>query len=350
MSDAKFSIPRLNGANWATWKVRVENLLCREDLWDVVANDIPAEADRTPAWVTSDRKAKATLVLLLEDSQLSLVKNCAHAREVFDALKAYHQKASRSVRVSLLKKLCSTNLPERGDLEHHLLEIDELFDRLDAAGTTLDSDTKICLLLRSLPPSFDGLVTALDSRSGDDISLDVVKSRLMDDYHRRLERETGSARKVEKAMRSAESHSEKESRVCHFCKKVGHLRRNCRKLQASKREENPVKKSDNAKAKVVQSDSKGIAFTVSDDKSRSWVIDSGASAHMTNDKSFFASLREFAGGWITLADGKKTQILGEGSGVVYGIDGDEEPIRIDIGEVKYVPGLSTSLISVEKLA
>lgn len=62
----------------------------------------------------------------------------------------------------------------RGDLEQHFLEVYELFERLDAASTELDNDTKICMLLRSFPPSFGNLVTALvDSRLDDDISMDV---------------------------------------------------------------------------------------------------------------------------------------------------------------------------------
>lgn len=89
---------------------------------------------------------------------------------MFDALQSYHQKSTRSVRVSLLKKLCASNLSERGNLEEHLRELDELFDRLDAAGTELDKDTKICMILRSLPPSLDVIVTALDNRADDDIS------------------------------------------------------------------------------------------------------------------------------------------------------------------------------------
>uniref|UniRef100_A0A182PX86 DUF4219 domain-containing protein n=1 Tax=Anopheles epiroticus TaxID=199890 RepID=A0A182PX86_9DIPT len=135
MGDLKFAIEKLHGSNWQTWSVRIEMLLTRDDLWEVVEQDVPDEAARTAAWKAKDRKAKATIILLIEDSQLPLVKNAVCAHDVYSALKQYHQKTTRSVRVSLLKKLCATNLAENGNLEDHLRIFDDLFDRLEALRT-----------------------------------------------------------------------------------------------------------------------------------------------------------------------------------------------------------------------
>ncbi|XP_053691472.1 uncharacterized protein LOC128739988 [Sabethes cyaneus] len=281
-------------------------LLCREDLRHVVADDLPQEDARDANWKKDDRKAKETIILLLEDSQF----------------------------------------PQRGDLEKHLSVVDELFDRLDAAGMALDKDTKICMVLRSLPPSYDGVVFALDNRSDDDISLDVIKSKLMEEYNRRLERE-GSSAKVE-AMRVSDGKSMRETRVYHFCKMQGHLKRNCRKFIASQKADGF--KQENAKAKTARSNDEAIAFIVGEKVAAVWVIDSGASVHMTGDKSFFSKLDEFPGGWITLVNGEKTQIFGEGCGVLHGVNENEESVKIGMNEVKFVPGLATNLISVGRLA
>lgn len=353
MADMKFNIEKLNGSNWQTWNIRMEMLLARDDLWDVVKNEIPVEKDRTTAWKTSDRKAKATIILLLEDSQLPLVRNLVFAHEVYLALKNFHQKTTRSIRVSLLKKLCAMNLTVNGNIEDHIRDFDDLFDRLDTAGTTLDKDTKICMLLRSLPASYDGLVTALDICSDDDISLEVVKAKLIDDYNRQQERKGSGHVKVEKAMRSAESkpdhHTTGGLRTCHYCKKPGHYKQNCRKFLANKKKEESS--SGSIKAKAARSDSQDVAFTVMQkEKTSSWLIDSGASAHMTNDQSFLESLEKFDSGFITMADGKKTQIKGEGNGVLYGTIGSDKVMKIEMNDVKFVPGLSANLISVGKLA
>lgn len=74
MSEAKFAITRLNGTNWQTWKVRIEMMLQREDLWEVVQDAVPEVTARDDEWVKADRKAKATIILAIEDNQLPLVK------------------------------------------------------------------------------------------------------------------------------------------------------------------------------------------------------------------------------------------------------------------------------------
>ena len=93
------------------------------------------------------------------------------------------------------------------------MSLNFFFDRLEAAGTSLDTDTLICMLLRSLPSSYDGIVTALDCLADDDISLEIVKAKLEDEYNRQQERKGGS-HQVEKAMRSAENKNRKKPPKC----------------------------------------------------------------------------------------------------------------------------------------
>jgi len=60
MADATLlRIAKLNGNNYQTWKFKVELLLIKEDLWEVVSQDPPDPV--TAAWRTKDRKARATI-------------------------------------------------------------------------------------------------------------------------------------------------------------------------------------------------------------------------------------------------------------------------------------------------
>lgn len=128
-------------------------LLIREELWSVISDGKPEDADDDD-WKRDDQRAIATIGLCLEDSQFSIIKKKESAKEVWESLKTYHEKPNMTSRVSLLKRLCSINLIEGGDMEKHLVVLDELFERLDNVGQKLDDTLKVAMILRSLPDSF----------------------------------------------------------------------------------------------------------------------------------------------------------------------------------------------------
>ncbi|XP_062704367.1 uncharacterized protein LOC134286721 [Aedes albopictus] len=127
-------------------------LLTREELWYVVVGAKPEPV--TEQWKKDDSKARATMGLCIEDNQFGLVKTANSASDFWNQLKAYHEKSTVTSRVSLLKKLCSLNLAEGGDVEGHLVVLEDLFDRLANAGQELEESLRIAMILRSLPDSY----------------------------------------------------------------------------------------------------------------------------------------------------------------------------------------------------
>ena len=159
MADAgKFSFARLNNQNYQGWKFRMEMLMIREELWYVI--DEPKVEPVTPQWIKDDKRARATIGLCVEENQFSTVKKADSAKEFWEKLREYHEKTTVTSRVSLLKKLCNLNLGENGDMDRHLMQVDEL----TIAGQAMEESLKIAMILRSLPESYGGLVTALESR------------------------------------------------------------------------------------------------------------------------------------------------------------------------------------------
>ncbi|KMQ82714.1 msp domain protein [Lasius niger] len=56
------------------WKYRIEMLLIKEDLWDVVIGAPPSAATEFAAWTKRDGKARAIMGLMVEDAQLVHIK------------------------------------------------------------------------------------------------------------------------------------------------------------------------------------------------------------------------------------------------------------------------------------
>ncbi|KXJ74708.1 hypothetical protein RP20_CCG013114 [Aedes albopictus] len=353
--DAINKFSKLNNQNWQSWKFRMEMLLTREELWYVI-DSIKPEPE-TAQWTRDDRKAKATMGLCIEDSQYNLVKTAASAREFWDQLQKHHEKITVTSRVTLLRRLCNLNLREGGDLESHLFEIEALFDRMESAGHEMDTSMKIAMMLRGLPESYWGLATALESRPDDELTVEYVKSKLLDEYERRRERAGGSSGEA-RAMKSQAKTSSgggaaAAEKVCFFCKKKGHLRRNCRLyLQKQSGEEKPrEKQKGNPKAKQATTEhSSAVLFLVGDEHPESrWVVDSGASRHMTNQKSLYTSFVENGTPNVVLANGTTVKSLGSGDCRLSGVSGCGGVTEITLTDVLYVPTLNSSLLSVAQL-
>ncbi|CAH0479203.1 unnamed protein product [Peronospora belbahrii] len=78
-----------------------------------------------------------------------------------------------------------------------------------------------------------------------------------------------------------------------------------------------------------------------------WVIDSGATAHMTPHRSdLFAYENVNSGIEVTIADGMKLQVTGRGTVRLIGLDGK----RIMMVKVLHIPGFDRRLLSVGKFA
>lgn len=363
MADpVKFSIAKLSNQNYPTWKFEMEMFLEREDLWHVV--DEPKPEPETAAWKKADKKARATIALCIDRSQYTLIKDCGSASEVWDALKHYHEKATASSQLALLSRLCDAKLEESGDVEKHLLNMDALFERVEDAGLELAEKLRVAMILRSMPDSYHFLASALEARKDEEVTMELVRFKLIDEYQKRLSR-NGGARDDEQGLKVQKVNKQK---VCFFCKKPGHFKVDCRKWQAQKQAHQdggeasggkPQQFKQQAKAKQAKGQHDPVSFTaqVVDDAvcagvklGRSWTIDSGASCHMTGSKDFFKSFEETSSVTVVMADGNCSRSSGNGSGTVTGVDGTGMPKEINLNNVLYVPNLESGLLSVSKIA
>lgn len=83
-------------------------------------------------------------------------------------------------------------------------------------------------------------------------------------------------------------------------------------------------------------------------KHNHWIIDSGATTHMSYDSRCFQQLNQINLGRITIADGTTIPIRGKGTIVLQVRDGSES-FNLKLTDCLYAPDLDTNLISVRKL-
>src|ERR1700744_773320 len=133
----------------------------------------------------NERKCKSIIVQCVADSHLEYIQDKETAKEIFEALKAIFERKSIAGQLFLRKKLITMKYAESEDITNHFLHFDKTGRELKTIGATLEEMDIICHLLLSLPTSYDNLVTALETLEPEKLSIDFVKSRLLDEFTKR---------------------------------------------------------------------------------------------------------------------------------------------------------------------
>lgn len=312
--------------------------------------------------------------MALEDGQLSHVIGAETANEMWSKLKGYHERGSLCNKIHVLRKLCSMRLSEGGDMSKHLVELSELVHKLLGMGEKLGEHWIVAILLSSLPETYNPLITALEGRSEDELKLDYVKGKLLDEWRRRCEnQEENEERALRATMRRSDIRNGATTvgGVCYYCREEGHYRRDCPKLSDAQRVHSDRQRRergyddrdggprgisrggqfDSGRYGSGGSDGNQVCFTTmvkNGNESHGWIIDSGCSKHMTGNLEILEkpiAWRELT----NLADGRNVPVTMRGTARFTGLNMRHERMDVKLKDVLYVPELKLNVLSVSRM-
>ncbi len=188
----------------------------------------------------------------------------------------------------------------------HLKEMKELTDKLSPIGAPISEEVKVVTLLGSLPSSFSVVVTALEARV-DDLTLDSVQQQLIHHERKLRAQEPKSEAPHDSVLLGNER---RKTPRCWTCDEPGHIQRFCPKRKETSQHRAKITEDE------VESGNEGEgAFPVSDEVPEDkWLIDSGASSHMTSKREYFSTYRAFSTPEkLGLGDGRNVEAVGVGT-------------------------------------
>jgi hypothetical protein len=136
----------------------------------------------------------------------------------------------------------------------------------------------------------------------------------------------------------------KFGRVCWRCGKEGHYKKQCRS-KVEKKKGSEESSSTEEKTSKEEGGDVYLASSSTHVDHEAWLIDSGASFHMTPHREWFCEYEKYDGGNVFLGNDSTTRIIGKGRVKLRLIDGR---IRTLPG-VLHIPGMARNLISVSKM-
>jgi len=352
---------KLNNSNYRDWSFRMKMLLISKDLWKCVE---PKADEKDPVKkgsnsTTKDEKdtvdeenqeglkALSHIVLMIDSEQLIHVEDAKDGKEAWKILSEYHLNKSTGRRFRLYRKLFGTNLEVGGSMKEHLNAMFMTIRELKQINVKIEEDLAVSAILSSLNNEYENLIVAMEAWDEKQLTLANVKLKLMDEWERRAENRK-SQRKAMKMGDVIEINSSNgqalkvsNSFECHYCKKKGHIRRNCYEYIKLLN-----KDKVNESAKMARfNDWYSNCFSSGNFR---WFLDSGATSHMTNDSSIFNEFDNEYCGDITIANGNKITCIGRGKVIIRLVVHNDEHL-ITLNDVLLVPSIDSNLISVSKL-
>lgn len=325
-------MPLFDGTNFGNWKYRIGIVLDERGLRKYIEEELSSilsgeEAEHRDKIRMEEKKCISILVQTIHDNQLEYVKDKVTAKEMFDTLSGIFERKSIASQLVLRKQLLSMKYNENDNIIDHFLEFDTKMRQLRSTGAKLEDSDVVVHLLLTLPKSYDGLVMAVETIDESRLTVEFVKTRLMDEYNKR--KGAGGNRTVGASAMNA-------SVTCYKCGKKGHIRAKCRSKFDKQSNGNKTKSNDHstnkAKNQANNADSETSMLTVVDAHHTAsknactetignmsqhallgngtkikFILDSGATQHMVNNCCYFDEL--FDTNEVSIGVAKKNQKL-----------------------------------------
>lgn len=345
-------IEKFDGRNFKQWKFQVKCALRAKGL-DINAPK-PEDNNQLVQWNKDDGMAMFILTSSMDLNQISLIENCETAKGVMSKLEAIYEHKSEFNKIMIQEQFYQYSYSSSDTMAQHVSKVESLARQLRESGEEISDNAVMTKILSTLPSSYRSLRQAWLSLDPTKQTIHNLTSRLIDE-EASLTSDTPSSETAliaskgnskqgkQKGNRNSDSATNNATTsschrfVCYNCNKRGHFARDCRAPKKS------IRKN--------QEQSDMLAFSAENNPSplhrdENWILDSGASMHMTYKREYFCELNEFQGYKKTVKLGNKQDIAvyGEGSVLINKLVKGQWEQSI-LKNVLYVPELRRNLFS-----
>jgi transposase InsO family protein len=387
----------LSSNNYTQWSDKMESLLVLRDLDDILTqvepeNPIDSDDDSDHEdeeqvaklriyrkWKKESAKVRALILLNIDKHNALRIQDIKGGAEAWDVLKKYHKRGSLANMQRLQEKISTLKKRPGMSMEQHLDYLFELVSRYKEAGGEYGDAELVNRMLNSIRSTHKNLCDSIGIQSS--IQKDPWELRLwLIDYDMTEGEEVPKPLITEikttrhdkqvayKVERDPDDWSEEDvpprmasevhvvpkpanrfaNYICNGCKQKGHIRVNCPydKLSISQLETMLKNKRGN-KANAAGNGQNYTSCVIESTDLHDWVIDSGATAHMTPKKSLFSEINSSHRSKVTVADGKQIEAKGIGT-VQIKLHTNEGVKVLLLKNVLFVLQLKTSLFSIRE--
>ena len=353
----------LTGQNWNVWSGVLSAILQINEVDPILFhNTCPSPVDADD-WASVQKKSKAYLRLYCSPDVYATVESdidFASFKAKYDHLKETYGGVGSTAIFNLWIELTQAQLDNNSPLAPQLAKLNEARIKLANASMGV-SDIQYCLiLLHSLPKSYDIVAsTLLASGPATALKYSEITARILNEEGRKAG-PSASLNVAQAPIKYSKKKKKDHSNLtCHYCEKKGHIQPNCRKKKRDEAEEKKKEEKGSSSggnkaanvhelvsssASIVEVDDNELAVSLYSAERLRWMMDSGATHHMSPQKSDFVDYTPCPG-TVRLGDKSTVDQVGVGSVVLKTSEGTQ----FTLTNVLHIPKLKTRFLSTRAL-
>ena len=364
-----------NPEDWSKWKWQVNLLLRAHGLEGIVDGtrtaprvvfdpgpDREREDKELSAWHRDDAKAASLIATGLSNQIADLVLTCGNSSEIWQKLCTRFERSSVQRLNMLIETFFLSKRVDSEDISQHVAKLQRIFTDLNTELTknnenTLSERMLTGRILSTLGKEYDNFKDLWDTIPAKDQKLNLLIEKLCAIELMRESRAshvTGAsafvAHRVEAKDSQEKTKRKKDKRYskddlkkkfpCWKCHELGHWAAEFKNKE--KKTEQAAKPKETSAFMVHTLEAFGALLDP-----EKWYCDSGASSHVSLNRSFFETFREFEKPRIISLDRKNVTMTAVGQG---DIRVQSKQREIVLRDVLFVPKASANLLSVNVVA
>ncbi|KAH9670830.1 hypothetical protein KPL70_017126 [Citrus sinensis] len=331
-------------------------LLGAHDVWDVVEKGfiVPEnEATLTAAHKENlkdlkkkENKAKYLIFQSLDEDAFEKIAGTTSSKEVWEKLETSYKGAEqvKKVRLQTLRgEFESLHMKASESISDYFTRVVTISNGLKRNGEELKEVRIIEKIRRSVDSKFDHIVVTIEeTRDLKDMTIEQLQGRLQA-YEEKQKKKQGIEEqllKMEVNLKKREESSDNERR--HYVRGRGRGHGPECRAPSTRIDE----RVNYAEEKNFED---GIVLLARNDTSggqeNTWYLDTGASNHMSGNRSMFIQLSESVNGSVAFGDDSKVPVKGRGNILFHVKDGSHQIIS----NVYYVPNMKSNILSLGQL-
>ena len=359
-----------NASDFQAWKWTMTLMFRAHGVMEVVDGTkeepaITASSADKDEFERLNTKALLLMAANVEPNQMAYIMPYQLAAKAWAELHRVYQQNNLAFQFYLRSKWESLRQEEGEGVQAYAKKTRELIFELRGGQIEVAEQEAILKMLRGVLPKYKQVATTLQF-SGQRLTIDLVEAslraaELQGDGEKGGSTDTPPKAFMSKGGRQDRGGKRKETRKCFFCKKEGHLKKDCFAFKKHQKEEEGGKDGPDQQKEqshhVLQCWDEPpevggeVALNTSTKESPlgKWYVDSGATRHLCSQAELLTGLEEETNvKKIYVGDGSSLEVKGRGT-VNLQLGEGQKRSTVEIRDVLFVPKLAANLLSVPQL-